>query len=565
MNDFAEKSIKFINSVVNSDDLLNEFNSVLTQSVQFLKEGKHQIPMITNEYYNLIKSYDFFRVPFIEHLSKTILDEGVPKKHGYNAVTIQSIIPETDVSVLLERLPTEISGLYNTLDKIYEYTQGDPIFYKALQIMLFDPSQWSPVLLSKLRDNGSFINHIFNQSMFQDSEISTTVYAFPYIYTYVILETLYFRYSNVFNKYSYKVLASGTVTNDSLISEMSSYFDSDPLSNQLSDFIVINIFHYIGTSTDFQSTLKGTIQEQLLEFKNVFMGEFQKRFSQRNIYSIVNDIIQNVISHTSLTYLNKSNGDNNDVPFYDMLKDLAFTDDLGLIGMKEDAFRSTIKDYLNDNINALQSLEKVCFQFKSDPRYFINSHIIVHLAYANILLEAMSSIDVRFMFMNNFYYEQKCESVIFNYLQNHPLLFSENIILLSSSLAIGSIIHSIMSSETIRYWIIDVFLKNVFDSSSSMFKHNLDIYQEVDKVIEYLKISLLEHLFTNNMIANTNSELYSLLQESISEANMIIDEDNIMQVIGLVSTSTLNSIMDSFYKHSVISTYVENILGSYSY
>lgn len=355
---------KAVNNINNPIELFNQITTT------FLNLNSSRLPFLSEDILNIFK----IEKNSPEHFSDSllILDPNTNTLNsGFNKIAIESVILEPES--LLSSINSDFKPLFVNLKTISDNIFGDLVRFRDLKrlnssfrvedFFLFEIDKFSRYTINN--DDKSVLNNM--------SAIGNMLGRF------VI--------HHVFRDNLKQIDIQNNFIRTTIDTRFSSYIDSNKnnLATILSSFIFSNVLLLTNISPTLKSNTDSVIATSLLNLKSIFsqaLNNIALSFYGQVILNNIIKFLTNYLTSTSIDFV---------IPNDDTLKSM------------ENGFYDSLRQKITDtNLSRLEDLEKISYQFKNSPLFFINSHYLLYNDFINFLINDNDIInDISLVKLNN--------------------------------------------------------------------------------------------------------------------------------------------------------------------
>lgn len=619
---------RFLNTIFNPEvkkqDFLDSINGVYLD----LRESRLSLPTIDFDFEDLLSAVQISNYKILNKISRKETVNGKMCKVGYNPITIKTLTNDITLERMLHELSDEQDQLYVYLDSIFNKFNKNVFHFKVFQQLLDDISGLFEVNLFQFQKQDETFCHIFDRKAYfetdfnhiqntnsnvwtiehnlnidENTSLTTKAYdsdnfeisskiisvdypdentilltfsnyysgtatiqrnyqVYPFLFGLVALFRTYSASTIYHNDFLYDIHTNQTLQSSHVKDDFENYIltNSNEISTELTTFVYRNIFQFNGDiSNHLNSEELTSVIQSLRLLPEVFnkseeAGEIVLETATYLAYdssSLISWWTAFKVMHDKL---------------YDRLDDFyTFSHEFDWYSLQEDIAKENIINHLNSNLELLKMLENISFQFKAEPRFFINSFRIVHGKYARDLINNVSSgFDINAL-KNSMELKEGVESDFITFIQENYLERNDDIIRFSAFLKFRDIINDFINGEFFTDWIISNFIPTIKNTVNDHYIVQFEDYKYVDSIKSFMKILFTKHLLEEKMFINFTNEFIEKFNQHLLAATPNLADNQVSYFSNkFLDSTTLLNILNSFYKGSVMSKYTEGVLTAYS-
>lgn len=549
--------IKHILTKIYDDNFVNDITEQLNELLPLLINGDLRVFDNTEKNNELLSSLKLQELNLNKTLTYDTDINGVRNKTGFNQLTIMSTFLDQDVQQFLNDISSDFTQLSIQLDQMSSGFSNNSFYFQTINQNV---QKYASLISDLLEDEDihyRFFNFIANRNV--DSEDSGKI-AFLYIYSFFLLYLGYSKLTKYQSSIFYQLIDNDRLNPTDIANEFSIYYDrnTDRLVDLIEQYCYKNIFKFSGNYTTlFDSAVDEKVSQSLQRLVNMFVDNVEN-FTQDNKFltNLLATSVDQLSYYTSLERLDD---------FYDNLDQLFDVDVFGVLGLEEDRMYQDVADYARDNLEDVESLEYVAWQFNATPLYFINTHYILHYQYASNLVDEMKvpfNIDSwanMFDFTNDRNYKYKF------FFSTRPFVYSDHIVDRCAKYLFSDLIDEFMRSPLVTQWIISDFFPSLLKGVNSNYYKQIDIYKYIDNIRWIIKLIFVNDIFNEELFNSYTSQLRSYISSWIATDYSVNFSDITVDLIfANYPRSQIQNFLNGLTKSSFVDSYLKALLSKYS-
>lgn len=539
---------------------IDEIKTDLNEILPLIISGNLSVPkknLINNE---LLEALHIDECKFQKQLTEDSTNSGIRNKVGFNKLTIISMFLREDVKHFLNDLDSQYTLSSIQLSKLKELCNGNMVYGKLLSQMT---NGFGRLLIEPITDDDlkyQIFKYIYNR--IEDVESDSGTIAFLYLYSFLVLYSAYSKINKFQTEVFYHISDNGRLTIDQIGSEFESYYlnNQSSLINDVGNYCYRNIFQF---NYDYSALFDNTVDVGIsLSFSNLFT------LFKDNITLFINEdftsgllfLISDQICLNTAEYWMRDESES----FYEYLPNLYNVDIFGTVILEEDYIYAETMNYLSFNLDELEQLEYIAFQFNADPIYFINSYIYLHYVYSSDVVDKMKlAFDIGEWYEKLDFTSDR-NSKFNEYLENHQFVYSDDLVKRAALLSFADVIRDFISSEEVTEWIISDFFPALLNSIKINYHVNIDVYNYVDDIKCILNFKLITELFNDNIWETYIIEFSNYISGFIVDYNVDISDSNYNLIFNSIPKDKVEGILNGIFKSASINNYLKSLFSKYA-
>ena len=546
------------------DELKTDFNEILPLIIS----GMLKIPKSNEVNNSLFDNLHIDECKFQKQLTTTRQINGISNKVGFNKLVILSMFLNEDVKYLLDDLDDQHTVSSIHLSKLKSVC-GDNIIYGKLLSQLsngFSRMLINPTFGDELPYQ--MFKYIYNYIQVEDYEythdtmVTFNKISFLYLYEFMLLYLSYSKITQWQTDTFYHISDNNRLPSSQVGEELQSYFDDNSINfiNSVGDYCYTNIFMLsYNYSTLFDNVVDGGLVSSFSNLFSIFNDNLDAfidpSFTSKMLFEIAEQICFNTANYW-LTHETEG--------FYDYFPNLHNEEIFASLTLDEDAIYSSVTEYLTENLEVLEQLEYISFQFNSTPIFFINSYIYLHYVYASDMIDEMKlTINVA-NWIDKFEYVVDRNERLNSYLETHPFVYDATVIDRVLKCNFNDIILNFISSDIVTDWIISDFFPTLLTKVNVNYYMKLNIYEYVDDIKTFIKFKLVTEIFNDRVFPRFTAELSNYIRIRIETYDVDISEANYNLIFKSIPQDKIEGMLDGIFKSSSINNYLTSLFSKYA-
>jgi len=269
--------------------------------------------------------------------------------------------------------------------------------------------------------------------------------------------------------------------------------------------------------------------------------------------------------YSALYWLDNVNSEIGDITFYEYQSELFDVDVFAVLSLEEDKIYEEIKISAINNIDVLENIEYVAWQFNAFPVYFLNSYITLHYQYSSDIVDSMQIPFNIESWNQKFVFTDDRNAKFIEYLIGHGFVFNEDIIKRCSYFLFSDLITTFLDSEHVTSWIISDFFPALLTAINENYYKKINIYEFIDDIRWFIKLILIQDIFDTKLFNTYISELSSYFEYKINDDyNVNLTDININLMFLNYPKSQILGILNGIYKSSFVNDYLNTLTRKYA-
>jgi len=560
----------YIRTILNKiyvENFVEEITDNIHEILPLIINGKLNLfesDNINNELLSSLKAYD---INLYKTLTFDTMINGIRNKTGFNKLTILSMFFEQNIQQFLNDIPADFMQSAIQLDQIAKGFGYDFRYFKCINMCVQKYESLIIDLCDDLNIQYRFFNYLFNR--LNDTSDSGKI-SFLYLYSFIILYLGYSKITKYQSTIFYYITDNNRLKPTQIGTDFRNHYilNKNNIINTIENYCYKNIFKFNGTYTSlFDSKIDIKLDESLLQLVDIFNNNINEFTSGSNFLTkLISNCVDQHSYYSALYWVNNANPNiSNDISFYEQLNKFFDVDIFATLELEEDRIYEDIKTNVIENIDILEHVEYVAWQFNTSPIYFLNSYAVLHYQYSSNIVDSMKVVfnidnwNQKFEYTNNRNIEYR------NYLISHPFVFNSSIIKRCSFYSFSDLISTFMDSEYVTNWIISDFFPALLNGVNENYYKNLDVYKFIDKIRWVIKLILIQDVFDNKLFAAYKNELNNYFRTMIDDdydANL--SDININTIFSNYPKAQISNILNGIYKSSFVNDYLNTLTSKYA-
>jgi hypothetical protein len=525
----------FLNNILNQTVKINKLKFITENIFTSLLTSENRIGVLSNEFEELVETYDTTPLPFYNKLQKTITIDGKRQAVGFNQISISSVV-RGDPSILLTDLEDDLLNYYEKLKLVNKYTNVRLQDYNGI-LTLHNNNIQSKYMesLSNYTLGDSFLKYIYNQSEYGNTNYDN--------WNGIVLLTLCLQLLQIYNsgwnlrlKLLKNVKRDSSTSLDNFKLAFTTYLNEnlDEIADDFTNFFIRNVLLYSNVTSAFETTIKNQIKEDFIQLPILFNDFIDDNYETGRFIENISNIISNEILNTTILNILFTNIYPNYDNFYTTTLDFNSEED---VSGKQNGL------LISSNSSKLQRLEYLIYQYKLQPLFFINSHLLLYDKFTKDLL---TGIEVGDISPSRAHLETWLKNItlhnatdLITLISNYGLDYTTDTQTFALKTNIKDIITDFILSTNIKNFIINTILPNIITKiNTKYYYNNPNIYREIDSIQLFLQSQFINYLFNDSLFNDYMNNYSSIISLSISESSFSS------------SSQTLTNVMNNFYNNS---------------